>query len=61
MQLGDKAKALLQVAVSFEPGGVTFTPNEAAVLDVINANTLEGILAVTQVCVCVCVGDRHPW
>jgi hypothetical protein len=41
------------VAVSFEPGAVAFSPHEAAILDEINANVLEGIVAVAQVCVCV--------
>lgn len=45
----DKTKALFQVAVSFEPHGVAFTPNEAAILDEINANALEGIVSVAQV------------
>jgi len=45
----DKAKALYQVSVAFEPHGVAFTPNEASILDEINANTLEGIVSVAQV------------
>lgn len=45
----DKTKALFQVSVAFEPHGMAFTPNEAAILDEINANTLEGIVAVAQV------------
>jgi protein-disulfide isomerase-like protein with CxxC motif len=45
----DKTKALFQVAVSFEPHGMAFAPNETAILDEINANTLEGIVSVAQV------------
>jgi hypothetical protein len=45
----DKTKALFQVSVAFEPHGMTFTPNETAILDEINANTLEGIVSVAQV------------
>ena len=45
----DKTKALFQVAVAFEPHGMAFTPNETAILDEINANTLEGIVFVAQV------------
>jgi hypothetical protein len=45
----DKTKALFQVAVAFETRGMGFTPNETAILDEINANTLEGISAVAQV------------
>jgi hypothetical protein len=45
----DKTKALFQVAVSFEPHGMAFSPTETAILDEINANTLEGIVSVAQV------------
>lgn len=45
----DKTKALFQVAVAFETRGMAFTPNETAILDEINANTLEGIVSVAQV------------
>lgn len=37
------------MAVAFEARGMGFTPNETAILDEINANTLEGIAAVAQV------------
>jgi hypothetical protein len=50
----DKSKALFQVAVSFDPEGVAFWPNEAAILGEINTNTLEGIVSVAQVCGAVC-------
>lgn len=47
---GDKqVKALFQMFVAFEPKGMSFTPNEAAVLEEINANTLEGIISVAAV------------
>lgn len=36
--------------VSFEPKGLAFAPNEATILEEINANTLEGIISVAQVC-----------
>lgn len=45
----DKTKALFQVAVSFEPHGMAFSPTETAILDEINANALEGIASVAQV------------
>lgn len=47
---GDKqAKALFQVFVAFELKGQSFNPNETAVLEEINANTLEGIISVAAV------------
>lgn len=50
---GDKqAKALFQMFIAFEPKGLSFTPNEAAVLDEINANTLEGVMSVASVSAC---------
>lgn len=45
----DKTKALFQVAVAFETHGMAFTPNETAIMDEINSNTLEGIVSVAQV------------
>lgn len=48
-QQTDKAKALFQVYVAFESHGMAFTPNEAAILNEINANTLDGIVSVAQV------------
>jgi hypothetical protein len=45
----DKTKALFQVAVAFETHGMAFTPNETAILDEVNTNTLEGIVSVAQV------------
>lgn len=51
----DKTKALFQVSVAFEPHGMAFTPNETAILDEINANTLEGIVSVAQVMPGLCV------
>jgi hypothetical protein len=49
VQTDKQAKALFQVFVSFEPKGLAFAPNEAAILEEINANTLEGIISVAQV------------
>jgi hypothetical protein len=49
MQTDKQAKALFQVFVSFELKGLAFAPNEAAILEEINANTLEGIISVAQV------------
>lgn len=49
LQNDKQAKALFQVVVSFAPKGMAFAPNEAAVLDELNANTLEGIISVAQV------------
>ncbi len=51
MQQADKqSKAVFQTAVSFEPdGGMSFSPNESAVLDELNNNTIEGVVAVAQV------------
>jgi hypothetical protein len=49
LQTDKQAKALFQVFVSFEPKGLAFAPNEAAILEEINANTLEGIISVAQV------------
>eukprot|EP00878_Enallax_costatus_P031474 GHUV01034420.1.p1 GENE.GHUV01034420.1~~GHUV01034420.1.p1 ORF type:complete len:647 (+),score=200.09 GHUV01034420.1:874-2814(+) len=46
-QQSDKqAKALFQVFVAFEVKGLSFSPDETAVLEEINANTLEGIISV---------------
>eukprot|EP00879_Flechtneria_rotunda_P022627 GHRR01023894.1.p1 GENE.GHRR01023894.1~~GHRR01023894.1.p1 ORF type:complete len:968 (+),score=348.72 GHRR01023894.1:492-3395(+) len=47
-QTDKQAKALFQVFVSFEPKGVAFSPNEAAILNELNANALEGIISVAQ-------------
>jgi hypothetical protein len=49
----DKTKALFQVSVAFEAQGMAFAPSETAILDEVNANTLEGIVSVAQVCECV--------
>lgn len=49
LQTDKQAKALFQVFVSFELKGLAFNPDETAILEEINANTLEGIISVAQV------------
>jgi hypothetical protein len=50
LQAEKQSRPMFQTFVSFEPNeGMSFTPDERAVLNELNDNTMEGVVAVAQV------------
>jgi hypothetical protein len=50
MQADKQVKPMFQTFVAFEPdGGMSFSPDESALLDELNSNTIEGVVSVAQV------------
>lgn len=48
LQADKQSKSVFQTTVAFESEGMSFTPNETAILDELNNNTIEGVVAVAQ-------------